>query len=125
MKEDVPLVVLVDDEPVMCNVMRRILQKNGYKVITASNGVTALELTKQSKPDLVVLDIGLPAADRRELTTQIRENADCRIIYFTSMDSIKINEKAKEFSGEVDAFIRRPTSMKKILSVVGSTLGSY
>jgi DNA-binding response OmpR family regulator len=125
LKQDVPLVMLVNDEPVMCDVMRRILQMNGYKVIVANDGATALEHTKQSRPDLVVLDLGLPITDKRELSAQIRKNADCPIIYFTSIANNLINEKAKTISGEVDAFITRPTSMKKILSVVGNTLGSY
>ncbi len=125
MKKDVPLVMLVNDEPVMCDVMRRILEMNGYRVIVANDGATALEHAKQSKPDLVVLDLGLPISDKRELSAQIRKNTDCRIIYFTSITNSLINEKAKRISGEVDAFITRPTSMKKILSVVGNTLESY
>jgi DNA-binding response OmpR family regulator len=125
MKQNVPLVMLVNDEPVMCDVMRRILAMNGYKVIVANDGATALELTKQSKPDLVVLDLELPITDKKEFSAQIRKNAECRIIYFTTVTDSLINEKAKRISGEVDAFITIPTSMKKILSVVGSTLENY
>jgi len=125
MNKDVPLVMLVNDEPVMCDVMRRILEMNGYRVIVANDGATALENARQSRPELVVLDLGMPISDKRELSAQIRKNTDCRIIYFTSITNSLINEKAKRISGEVDAFITRPTSMKKILSVVENTLGSY
>jgi len=125
MNTDVPLVMLVNNEPVMCDVMRRILQMNGYKVIVANDSAVAVELTKRFKPAIVVLDIGLSVNDKKELSADIRKTADCPIIYFTSITSNQYNKKAKKISGEVDAFITRPTSMKKILSVVGNTLGNH
>ena len=87
MNTDVPLVMLVNNEPVMCDVMRRILQMNGYKVIVANDSAVAVELTKRFKPAIVVLDIGLSVNDKKELSADIRKTADCPIIYFTSMNT--------------------------------------
>ncbi|MDD5288134.1 MAG: response regulator [Dehalococcoidales bacterium] len=123
MDDNAPLVMVVDDEPTLCSILQRILQKDGYRVITACDGMTALELVKQTKPDLVVLDIMLPGMDGRELSSRIRENTDCRIIYFTARADLLMAENVKELSREADAFITKPASIKRILSVVGSTLG--
>ncbi len=121
MREDIPSVMIVDDEPAMCNILRRILQKSGYMVITANDGNSAVELAQQSKPDLVIMDTMLPGIDGGKLSARIRKRVDCRIVYFTSVPSQ--TKKSRESYGENDALITSPVSMKKILSVVGNTLG--
>ncbi len=83
MKSNIKILV-VDDEPYICDVMRRILEIGGYRVTTASSGKTALELVKEDRPDVVLLDLMMPGMDGREICRRVRKIApETRIIYFT------------------------------------------
>ena len=62
-----PLVV-VDDERRMRDVVQRILKQEGYKVITAPDGETALRLIKETKPDVILLDLTMLGIDGREVS---------------------------------------------------------
>ncbi len=117
-----PLVLIVDDELHMCNVLRRILKKEGYMVITAPDDKTALQLTRESKPDVILLDLMMPGIDGREVCQRVREfSTKTQVIYFTAKvepDPLKL----KELRSEADAFIVKPATSKQILSSVNRVL---
>lgn len=117
-----PLVLVVDDEIHMCHVLRRILEKEGYKVITAPDGEKALRLTKEKKPDVILLDLMMPGINGREVCQRVREfSTKTQIIYFTAKvepDPLKL----RELRSEADAFIAKPATSKQILSKVSSVL---
>ncbi len=119
-----PLVLVVDDELHMCNALSRILKQEGYTVITASNGKTALQLTKENTPDLILLDLMMPGIDGREVCQTVREfSMTISIVYFTAKiepDSLTL----KELRSEADAYIAKPATSKKILSTVSRVLES-
>ena len=122
MTKSSPLVLVVDDEPQLCEVLRRILEKEGYDVITTQDGETALRLIKQKKPDVILLDIVMPGMDGREVCRRTRElSKSTPIIYFTAraeLDPLKL----KELRHEADAFIVKPATGKQILSKVSKVL---
>ena len=122
MTKSSPLVLVVDDEPQLCEVLRRILEKEGYDVITTQDGETALRLIKQKKPDVILLDIVMPGMDGREVCRRTRElSTSTPIIYFTAraeLDPLKL----KELRHEADAFIVKPATGKQILSKVSKVL---
>ena len=117
-----PLVLVVDDEPRMCDVLRRILKQVGYKVITAPDGETALRLIPEKNPDVLLLDLLMPGIDGREVCRRVRElSTKTQIIYFTA----KVEPdpaKLKELRSEADAFIAKPATSKQILSRVSRVL---
>ncbi len=124
MKSSDPLVLVVDDEPHMCNALRRILEKEGYRVRTALNGRTALDLIKEKKPDVILLDILMPGIDGREINRRVRELSPItKIIYFTAKVEPTDPSMLKELRSEVDAFIAKPATTKQILSKVSGMLG--
>ena len=116
------LVLVVDDELHMCDVMERILKQEGYKVITAPDGETALRLIKETEPDVILLDLMMPGIDGREICHRVREfPTKTQIIYFTA----KVESDPlilKELRSEADAFIAKPATSKQILSRVSSVL---
>ena len=117
------LVMVVDDEPSMCDILQRILTKDGYKVITASDGKRALKLAKEKKPDVILLDLMLPGIDGREVCPRVREfSAASRIIYLTAKAAPTDPSELKEFLTEVDAFIAKPATSKQILSTASRVL---
>jgi two-component system phosphate regulon response regulator PhoB len=120
-----PLVMVVDDERHICNVLRRILQKDGYRVITAPDGETALGLIPEKKPDVILLDLVMPTMNGREVCHRVRESsADTKIIYFSAKVNATESSKAKEFHHEADAFIAKPASSRRILSSIRNVLNS-
>ncbi len=65
MKSNPQNILVVDDEPHMGSILRRILEPEGYRVTTASSGKTALELFEQDRPDVILLDLMMPGMDGR------------------------------------------------------------
>ena len=121
-KTSSPLVMVVDDELQMRNVLRRVLENERYRVITAPDGETALQLTKEQKPELMLLDLMMPGIDGREVCRRVREfSSKTKIIYLTA--KIASDPPAlKELRSESDAFITKPATSKQILSKVSSVL---
>ncbi len=115
-------ILVVDDEPHMGSILRRILEAGGYRVTTASDGKTALELIKENKPDVVLLDLMMPGMNGREVCRRVRDIAPTtRIIYFTGKVEFDASQ-LKGFGREADAYITKPATSKKILSVISKVL---
>lgn len=91
-------ILIVDDEEVMLKVVSFRMKSLGYEVLTAVNGKQGLEMIKQEKPDLVILDMRLPLMDGREVCQAVK-SADALkhipVILLTA-SSENIAQKAKE-----------------------------
>ena len=115
-------ILVVDDEPYICDVMRRILEIGDYRVSTTTDGKTALELVKEDGPDVVLLDLMMPGMDGREVCRRVREIApETRIIYFTGTVEFDASQ-SKILSREADAVILKPATSKIILSTISKVL---
>jgi CheY-like chemotaxis protein len=121
-KKEGKLILVVDDEPNMCNILQRLLESEGYRVIIALDGEAALEIIPRTQPDLILLDIMMPGMDGREVCKRARQICDSRIIYFTARADLAKPEKVRELSSEANAFLTKPASTRRILSVVEATL---
>ena len=118
-----PLILVVDDEPHMCNILSRILKKDGYKAITANDGETALQLIEENNPDVILLDIMMPGINGREVCHRVRGlPIATQIIYFTAKIEPLAPSKLKKIRAEADAFITKPATSRQILSKVSSVL---
>lgn len=121
-------ILVVDDETEISELIALYLSKNGYSVITAYTGYSALDLVAKHNPDLIVLDIFLPDIDGLELCQEIRKKSDAPVIFLScrSEETDKILGLAvggddyitKPFSpGELIARIKAHLRRNKILSV--------
>ena len=79
-----PSVLVVDDEPSLVRVVEGYLAKDGFAVRTAADGETALALVRESEPDVVVLDLGLPGMDGIEVCRQLRTFSSCYVLMLTA-----------------------------------------
>ena len=79
-----PSVLVVDDEPSLVRVVEGYLAKDGFVVRTAADGETALALVRESEPDVVVLDLGLPGMDGVEVCRQLRTFSSCYVLMLTA-----------------------------------------
>lgn len=115
-------ILVVDDEMNMCLVLRRILEKAGYKVIIAVDGLKALDIVRESRPDVILLDLMMPGMNGREVCRIARDlSPETRIIYFTARIESDL-KKLKELRSEADTFISKPASSRTILAGVNSVL---
>jgi len=116
-------VIVVDDEPNLCVVIQRILEKGGYRVTTTTEGQTALKLVQDIKPDVVLLDLMMPGLNGQEVSRRIRESgADTRIIYFTAKADASDPSMLKKLHEGADGILIKPATSKQILSKVESVL---
>ena len=73
-------VLVVDDEPKICKFLKEFLELHHYEVVTASNGLEALECVKQQPMDLILLDVVMPELDGWQVLTQLKHHEPTRSI---------------------------------------------
>jgi chemosensory pili system protein ChpA (sensor histidine kinase/response regulator) len=122
--EDAATVMVVDDSITVRQVTQRLLNRNGIDVLTAKDGVEALALLKQRRPDLMLLDIEMPRMDGFELAATIRKDDDLRdlpIIMITSRASKKHSDHATRIG--VNRYLGKPYHEGELLESINSLLG--
>lgn len=79
-----PLILAVDDQELVLKLLRVNLSLEGYHVVTASNGMSALELLEEYEPELVILDIMMPGLDGFQVLDLIRQRCNVPVIMLTA-----------------------------------------
>ncbi len=116
-------VLVVDDEEHILTVTAFRLEKQGYEVLTASDGMVALAMIQEQKPDLVLLDLRLPGMNGAEVCKRVKEDEALKhipIILFSASESYRIAEMRSEVSA--DDFIVKPFSRDELLGKVQKLL---
>ena len=113
-------ILIVDDEKLIINVLDYNLKKEGYDVIEANDGRTAIELAFEQKPDLVLLDLMLPKVDGLTVCKKIRDTLNIPII----MISARTEEIDKILGLELgaDDYITKPFSVRELMARVKANL---
>ncbi len=117
--EQAPLVLVVDDSITVRRVTQRLLQREGYRVALASDGVQALERLREERPLLVLSDIEMPRMDGFELVTQIRAEAqwlNLPIVMISSRSAEKHREHARQLG--VDHYLGKPYGEEELLRLI-------
>jgi chemosensory pili system protein ChpA (sensor histidine kinase/response regulator) len=115
----IPLILVVDDSITVRRVTQRLLQREGYRVAMAADGLQALERLADEKPAVVLSDIEMPRMDGFDLARNIRGDVKLKslpIIMITSRIAEKHREHAKELG--VDHYLGKPYSEEELLSLV-------
>ena len=79
-------ILVVDDEPPIRDILMRNLEKEGYEVIEAADGVTAVNMALEEKPDLMILDIMLPKLDGLSVCKRVKNSLNIPILMLTARD---------------------------------------
>ncbi|MFT3895232.1 MAG: response regulator transcription factor [Anaerolineales bacterium] len=114
------LILVVDDEPKVVRLARDYLEKNGFRVLTAGDGQSALAAARREKPDLVILDLMLPQIDGREVCRILRRESDVPIIMLTAL-----SEEIDQVTGleiGADDYITKPFSPRALVARVRALL---
>ena len=109
-------ILVVDDEPQIAEICRDYLQRAGFKVLSASNGADALTLARTKRPDLIVLDLGLPTMDGLDVTRALRKQSNVPIIMLTA----RVDESDKLVGLELgaDDYVTKPFSPRELVARV-------
>jgi two-component system, OmpR family, alkaline phosphatase synthesis response regulator PhoP len=114
-------VLVVDDEEAILELLRYNLEKGGYDVKTASDGMRAVEIAKKFQPDLVLLDIMMPKMDGVETCRQIREipQMDKAFVVFLTARAEEYSEVAA-FDVGADDYITKPIKPRALMSRISA-----
>jgi two-component system, OmpR family, response regulator ResD len=113
-------VLVVDDEPIVRDVLTRYLSKGGFRVESAEDGQTALERFAAEPPDLVLLDLMLPGPDGIEVFTRIRADHDTPVIMLTARG--RETDRVVGLEIGADDYIAKPFSPREVLARVRAVL---
>jgi len=87
-------IMVVDDEPAVCNTLRKFLTTKGYEVITVLSGQEAIEKVREEKPNIILLDIRMPGMDGVETLKRIRDiDKEAGIVMITAVKEDEIGRK--------------------------------
>jgi DNA-binding response OmpR family regulator len=114
------LILVVDDEPKIVRLARDYLEKNGFRVVIAGDGPSALAMARRVHPDLIVLDLLLPGMDGREVCRILRAESDVPIIMLTAL-----SEESDQIVGleiGADDYIVKPFSPRALVARVRALL---
>lgn len=111
-----PIIALVDDDRNILTSVSIALEAEGYRIVTYSDGASALASLKTSIPDLAILDIKMPRMGGIELLQRLRQTSDIPVIFLTSKEE-EIDEVLALKLG-ADDFIRKPFSQRLLLERV-------
>jgi two-component system response regulator ResD len=115
-----PLVLVVEDDPMLSDVLRMYLENDGYRVVVAGDGLDGLTQALVTHPALVVLDIMLPRIDGWEVVRQLREVSQVPVMLLTARGEEA--DKLKGFGLGADDYLTKPFSMQEFLARVRAVL---
>jgi DNA-binding response OmpR family regulator len=113
-------VLVVDDEPKIIQIARDYLEHAGFAVLEARDGATALAAVRAEKPDLVILDLGLPDRDGLDVCRAIRKDSNVPIIMLTARDQDA--DKVAGLELGADDYVVKPFSPKEMVARVRAVL---
>lgn len=119
-------ILVVDDEQDLLDLIEYNLKKEGYRVLKAENGVEALEVAKDQKPDLVLLDIMMPKMDGLEVCRRMRSDGKLHhipVIFLTARGDEKTEVEGLDLGA--DDYISKPISTTKLISRIKAVLRRY
>ena len=115
-----PRILVVDDEPQIVRVLQGYLERDGFAVLTAYDGREALRLSRQERPDLLILDLMLPGLDGSDVCRTLRRESDVPIIMLTA----RVDETDRIVGLELgaDDYVIKPFSPREVVARVRAVL---
>ncbi len=117
-------ILIIDDDPNVLLLLATRLKGHGYKVISATDGIQAITLALKEIPDLVILDLGLPAGDGFHVLERMRNLTgltDIPVVVLSARDAA-VNQKRALNAGAI-AYLQKPPENREFLGVIKHALG--
>ncbi|MFA7894963.1 response regulator [Pseudomonas putida] len=118
-------VLIVDDHPVIRLAVRMLMERHGYDVVAETdNGVSALQLTRQHLPDIVVLDIGIPKLDGLEVIGRMASSSPCsKVLVLTSQAPGNFSMRCMQAGAA--GYVCKQQELTELLSAIKAVLSGY
>ncbi len=114
-------ILIVDDDRELSDGLRAVLERQGHRVLQATNGMQAKDVVYQQRPDLVILDMMMPRMGGFPVLEHFRDKADAPPIIMITANEGSRHKAYAEFLGVVD-YIRKPFAMEELLDSVARAL---
>lgn len=108
-------ILIIDDDTDTLELVSLVLQKQGYRIVTASNGKQGLRKMSRETPDLILLDVMMPDMDGYEVARRLREDpqtAKVPVLMFTAKS--QLHDKEVGFQSGADAYLTKPTHPEEL-----------
>lgn len=112
-------ILLVDDEPTICSIMREAIEMAGYNVYLAHDAVSATDYASQTKPDLLITDLNLPRVNGLQLCNNLRNDyptMDCIVMTGETTDEVKMNA----YKAGIQKVLFKPFGFKELTDAINS-----
>ena len=113
-------ILIIEDEQKINDILAFSLGKDGYKTLSAFDGVKGLEMALKENPDLILLDVMLPGMDGFEVCRKVREKSQVPIIMLTALSDEE--NQLRSFEQQIDDYIPKPFSPKILLCKIAAIL---
>jgi two-component system, cell cycle response regulator DivK len=118
-------VLLVEDNEVNRYLVRFVLEKGGFRVITAGNGREAIELARVDRPDLILMDIQMPVMDGYEATVQLKADAQLQDIPVVALTAYAMpHEREQAMAAGCAGHIEKPIDTRTFNAQVSAFIGA-
>ncbi|HAJ58251.1 MAG TPA: hypothetical protein DCP31_02415 [Cyanobacteria bacterium UBA8543] len=119
-----PLILLAEDNEANLSTMMDYLQIQGFRLSVARNGIEAVEIAKQQKPDFILMDIQMPEMDGLEAIQQIRAEADLATITIIALTALAMpGDRERCIAAGANDYMSKPISLKKLKSTMAKYMG--
>jgi len=113
------LILVIEDNEQNLYLMRFLLEKNGFTVIEATDGISGVELAKKEKPDLILLDIQLPRMDGYSVAREIKNNAALNKTPIVAVTSYAMaGDRERAIASGADGYIEKPIDPDKFIEQI-------
>ncbi|MDP9433104.1 MAG: response regulator transcription factor [Actinomycetota bacterium] len=112
--------LLVDDDPVLADMVMRYLQRDGYEVEWMADGTLVVDCVTRDAPSLVILDLLLPDRDGREICREVRRTSNVPILMLTALGGM--SDCVAGFEAGADDYLAKPFSLRELVLRVGAIL---
>jgi two-component system cell cycle response regulator DivK len=117
-------VLVVEDNELNMKLFHDLLEANGYDIVQTRNGLEAIDLAREHKPDLILMDIQLPEVSGLEVTKWIKEDDDLRSIPVIAVTAFAMKgDEERIRQGGCEAYLSKPISVAKFIETVKSYIG--
>ena len=111
-------ILVVEDDDVERELVRMTLERQGYAVETAEDGISGYELALSGRPDLIVADIQMPAADGVHLVRRVRDTAEIAATPVVIVSGMGFGDAAYTLTQGADAYVPKPLDPESLIETV-------
>ena len=117
-------VLIVEDNELNMKLFHDLLEAHGYNTVTTRNGIEALDLAREHRPDLILMDIQLPEVSGLEVTKWLKDDQDLRVIPVVAVTAFAMKGDEEVIrQGGCEAYISKPISVTSFLETVRRFVG--